>query len=141
MSALESTPLAEGHGKLAADITRAAVQVHRSCAGRGPTRAHAFYRGEVLVVVLRDVLTKAERTLAASGRQEAARAIRSVLHKTMRADLVRDVEALTGCRVDAFLADSHMDPEVTILLFVLDRPLRTELAPQCSTGGAPTSIQ
>jgi uncharacterized protein YbcI len=135
MTALRPAPAAGAHRNLNAALANALVRVHRSYVGRGPTRAQAFYRGDVVVLVLRDVLTKGERSLATSGRPEAARAIRSTFHRAMRPDLVRAVEALTGCRVTAFLCDSHVDPEVTTQLFVLDRPIPGQ-HPEPRRGGA-----
>jgi uncharacterized protein YbcI len=123
MCALQPAPVAGVQGSINADLARALVQVHVTHVGRGPTKAQAFYRGDVLVVLLRDVLTKPERTVAQRGRPDAARAIRSAYHDVMGPDLVRVVETLTGCRVTAFMCDSHIDSETTALIFVLDRPV------------------
>jgi hypothetical protein len=40
----------------------------------------------------------------------------------MRDDLVSAVEALTECKVDAFLSSSHVHPDLAVEVFVLDRP-------------------
>jgi hypothetical protein len=33
------------------------------------------------------------------------------------------VEALTGCKVEAFMSTNHLDPDYAAELFVLDRPV------------------
>jgi uncharacterized protein YbcI len=116
-------PGAPGGGELNAAIARAVVRVHRARAGRGPTKAQAFYRHDVVVVVLEDALTPVERTLAAHGREDVAIAARRALQNAMRADLVAAVERLTGSRVRAVLSDAQDDPDVAAHVFLLDRPV------------------
>jgi uncharacterized protein YbcI len=110
-------------GRLHLAIANAVVRVHRRCAGRGPTKAQAFSRGNVVVLVLANAMTTGERTLVDSGRFEAARLVRHELQQTMRTSLVDAVEELTGCRVVAFMSDSHADPDLIAELFILDRPV------------------
>jgi uncharacterized protein YbcI len=110
-------------GQLNAALSRAIVQLHNHHLGRGPTKGHAFYRGNVVVVILEDTLTKAERSLIAAGKTDAVRDVRRQLLDTMRPDLVGAVERLTGCRVVSFLADNETEPDVAAEVFVLDRAL------------------
>ena len=58
-------------GELNAAVARAAVRVHRWHAGRGPTKARAFFRHDVVVAVLEDALTVTERSLIADDRRDA----------------------------------------------------------------------
>jgi uncharacterized protein YbcI len=92
--------------------------------GRGPTRAHAFFRDNILVVVLEDTQTKAERTLVADDRGDAVLDWRRAFQHTIHEELVATVEALTGCRVLALMSDTHIDPDLAAELFVLDQPVR-----------------
>jgi uncharacterized protein YbcI len=94
---------------------------HRAVIGRGPTRAQAFYRHECVVVILRDVLTTAERNLIADGRKGTVLTLRRELQSVMRAPLVEAIERLTGGRVLAHLSANHVDPDVMAELFLLDR--------------------
>jgi uncharacterized protein YbcI len=41
----------------------------------------------------------------------------------MRAELSGAVEQLTGSKVDAFLDDNEVDPDIAVEVFVLDRPV------------------
>jgi uncharacterized protein YbcI len=117
-------------GRLNSAIANAVVQVHSRYAGRGPTRAQAFARQNVVVLLMEDAMTQGERSLAAHGRQDVALDIRRQLETAIRERLVDAVEDLTGCRVVAFMNDNHIDPDVVAELFVLDRPVPgAQLAP------------
>jgi uncharacterized protein YbcI len=117
------------HGRLRSAIARAVVQVHSRRLGRGPTKARAFFRGNVVVLLLYDAMTKGERSLAAYGRVEAALELRRELEQTMREDLVRAVEGLTDGRVLAFMSDSHLNPDLVVELYMLDRPVVAPVEP------------
>lgn len=110
-------------GELNASIARAAVRVHRSHVGRGPTRARAFFRDNIVVLVLEDVLTRSERSLVASGRHDTVIQVREALVDTMRADLIAAVETLTDRRVTALMGATHLEPDIAAQIFVLDRPV------------------
>jgi uncharacterized protein YbcI len=110
-------------GELNAAVARAVVRYHREHVGRGPTRAHAFYRGNVLVVLLEDLLTTAERTLVNSGREDAVLRARQAFHEVMRQGLAGTIEELTGCKVEAVISGSHFNPDMASEVFVLDRPV------------------
>jgi uncharacterized protein YbcI len=46
-------------GQLNAALSSAVVQLHNQYLGRGPTKSHAFHRGNVVVVILEDTLRRA----------------------------------------------------------------------------------
>jgi uncharacterized protein YbcI len=50
-------------GRLPAAISTAVVRVFSEHTGRGPTEARTTIDGETVVVILRDSMTKAERSL------------------------------------------------------------------------------
>jgi uncharacterized protein YbcI len=116
-------------GELNAAVARAVVQYHRSHTGRGPTKAQAFYRNNVIVVLLEGMLTKAERALIASGRPDAVRLMRNAFQDTMRSDLVATVEELTGTPVVAFMSSNQLEPDMAVAVFVLAEPVRGEPTP------------
>jgi uncharacterized protein YbcI len=116
-------------GELNAAVARAVVQIHRTYVGRGPTKAQAFYRHDVVVVVLEDVLTTAERSLIADSRADVALAGRRALEAAMRDDLVAAVGGLTGARVRALMHDTQVEPDVSSVVFLLDRPVDPARAP------------
>jgi uncharacterized protein YbcI len=110
-------------GRLNQAIANAVVRVYRSHVGRGPTKANAFYRGNIVVVVLQEPFTLAERNLLDAGRQAAVRELRQELERMMRDALADAVAAATGCRVEAVMSDVHVDPDLSVEVFVLDRPV------------------
>lgn len=110
-------------GELNAAVARTVVQYHRARMGRGPTKAQAFYRNNVIVVLLEEMLTKAERALIASGRSDAVRLMRNAFEDTMRSDLVSAVEELTGSTVVAFMSSNQVEPDMAVMVFVLDEPV------------------
>jgi uncharacterized protein YbcI len=115
-------------GELNAGIARAVVRIHRDSVGRGPTKAQAFFRGNIVVVVLEQVLAKEERTLVSSGHEDAVMALRHELLVTMKPDLMAAVETLTNCRVVAMMGDTNLKADMAGHIFVLDEPIETQSA-------------
>jgi uncharacterized protein YbcI len=109
------------------------VRRHRRTVGRGSPQAVAFHRGTIIVVLLRDRLTMGERSLVAAGREDAVLDVRARYQELMSADLVAAVEQLTGRRIEAFMSANHVDPDLAVELFVLDRPLPADAPPHAGT--------
>ena len=107
-------------GQLSAAICNALVRIQREYLGRGPTRARASVRGDTIVVLMEDTLTKAERRLVGDGRQEEVVRMRYSLQQTMRDDIVAAVRELTGREVVAFMSDTHIDPDLACEVIVLE---------------------
>jgi uncharacterized protein YbcI len=110
-------------GEINAQIARSIVAAYRVAYGRGPAKARAMFRDDIVVVVLEDVLTPPERSLIAGGRADAALEMRRRLHAVMRPALERAITDATGCGVRAVMGDSHDDPDVAVEVFLLDRPV------------------
>ncbi|HLI33016.1 MAG TPA: Na-translocating system protein MpsC family protein [Solirubrobacteraceae bacterium] len=115
-------------GRLNAALAKAVVKIHNEYVGRGPSRGHAFFRNNVVVVVMEETLTKAEHSLIASGSKDLVLRMRREFQRTMERDLVAVVEELTRCKVVAFMSDNHLSPDMAAEIFVLDRPLPGEPA-------------
>ena len=110
-------------GELNAAVTSALVGIHTEYLGRGPKSASTFHYGNVLVTLMQDVLTHAERSLTRTGRAEAVTNIRHLFQETMEADFKAAVERLTGRNVVAFISGNHVDPDIAAELFILDAAL------------------
>jgi uncharacterized protein YbcI len=119
-------------GSLNQAIANAVVRQHRRYVGRGPSKAHAFYHHNVVMVVMDDPFTQGERSLAANGQAESVQRLRRDFQHMMRRALIDDVEALTGRVVDAYLGSVHLDPDIETAVFVLDRPLETSELPDAA---------
>jgi uncharacterized protein YbcI len=106
---------------MASAISNAVVGLMHDYTGRGPTRVRTTIGPDMVVVTLRDSLTKAESMLARHGRAVEVRALRRVVQETMHDDLVTAVERLMGRSVEALLSDNLADPDIAIEVFLLER--------------------
>ena len=102
------------------EISNAVVRVFREYLGRGPTKARTFISDDMITVVCRDTMTKAERRLHERGEIDTVRHIRRKYQDAMRDDLIAVVEGLTGRKVTAFLSDNHMDPDIAVEVFMTE---------------------
>ena len=105
--------------KLAVAISTAVVRVLRDYTGRGPTQARTYIADDLVSCVVRDTLTKGERTLVEHGRREHVLDTRKEWQDTMGDDLTTAIEELTERRVIAYLSQNHIDPDLGIETFVL----------------------
>jgi uncharacterized protein YbcI len=121
-------------GDLNAAVARAVVRFHREETGRGPNKARAFYRDDIIVVVLEDLMTQAERSLVARGERDPVIKMRAAFQNSIRADLVGVIEELTGVKVRAFMSANHLEPDIAIEAFVLEQPIGDD-APPPRAGG------
>jgi uncharacterized protein YbcI len=110
-------------GELNAAISNAVVKLLGEHVGRGPTRARTMHSGKIVVCILEDTMTQAERSLAERGREDFVLEMRHAFQLTMREELTDAVETLTGRKVVAFLSDNHVEPDVAAETFVLDKPI------------------
>lgn len=111
-------------GELNAAITRALVGIHNEYLGRGPSSASTFHHGNVVVTLMYDVLTRAERVIgASSGGSEHVASTRHLYQQAMEGDFVAAIERLTGKTVTAFISGNHIDPDIASEVFVLDDPV------------------
>jgi uncharacterized protein YbcI len=101
--------LANEVGKLIADFT-----------GRGATKSRAFFQQDLVVCVLEDGATRAERNLVAAGKAELVRLQRDALQRAMRPQLVAAVERLTGRAVRTFLSGMDEEGGSSIEAFLLE---------------------
>lgn len=116
-------------GSVTNAISNLVVRLLNEYTGRGPTRARTYMQDDLISVVMRDTLTKAERSLAEQGRGEHVRQSRRFLQETMRGELVAGVERLSGRKVIAFLSDNHLDPDIAVETLVLE-PRPTQEQPE-----------
>jgi uncharacterized protein YbcI len=108
-----------GTGSIAADISNAVVRLVSEYTGRGPTKARTHIQEDLITVVLRDTLTKGERSLVAASNTDVVLASRKAYQNAMKTDLIAAVERCSGRTVIAFLSENHIDPDIAIESFVL----------------------
>ena len=120
MSSPEEQQQSQG-GALAAAISNHVVRLMSEYTGRGPTKARTYINDDLVSVMLAETLTKGERSLVAAGESARVLDMRKAFQGTMRADLVAGVEELTGRKVIAFFSDNHIEPDLALESFVLER--------------------
>ncbi len=114
-------PASAPRGEIAAKISRESVQILREYTGRGPTRARTTVNTELVAITFSDTLTKGEAKLVALGKGDHVLQTRREYQGAMREELVGTVESATGKKVIAFLSDNHLDPDIGLEAFVLER--------------------
>jgi uncharacterized protein YbcI len=117
----QERPLAGG--ELLSAISNAIVGLLREHYGRGPTKAKTYVLDDLLVCVMRDGFTAIERTMMEGGRKERVVELRQDFQALMESSYKEHVERLTGAKVIAFLSQAHVEPDLTIEMFLLDRPI------------------
>jgi len=108
-------------GAMLATISNTIVGLYKTFYGKGPTKARSYYLDDMVVCVLRGGLTRAELTLAQSGRSDAVTRQRQEFQAAVRDEFVTAIEAIVGRPVTAFMSTTHIDPEVSVEIFMLDR--------------------
>jgi uncharacterized protein YbcI len=107
----------------AREISRAMVGLFKDYVGRGPTVAKTYIHDDLVVCVLHDTMTRAERTLNAEGRADEVRSLRRSFQDLFREQASREIERIVGRPVTAFLSDHAVDPDYAIEAFVLKPPV------------------
>jgi uncharacterized protein YbcI len=111
-------------GHLLSAISNSIVSILRERYGRGPMKAKTYALDDIIVVVLRaGGFTAAEQTMIDSGEPHRVVEMRKDFQRVMAQDYKDTIEELTDRRVLAFLSNAHVEPELTIELFFVDRPL------------------
>jgi uncharacterized protein YbcI len=117
---LASLPLPPIDGALRSAISQAIVRIHADAYGKGATQAKTYVWDNLVVTVLRDVLTVAERTLIDVDRADTVRDVRMTFQFSLEQTFRAAVERLTGRRVHSFM--SQVDPAngLSVEVFVLE---------------------
>ena len=111
-------------GHLLSAISNSIVRILRERYGRGPMKAKTYALDDIIVVVLRaGGFTAAEQTMIDSGEPERVVEMREDFQRVIAQDYKKTIEQLTDRRVLAFLSNAHVEPEITLEVFFVDRPL------------------
>ena len=108
------------------EISNSMVRVYKEAFGRGPTKARAYFAGpDILVVLLADSLTVAERNLAAMGEHERLRQSRIFFQHAMEEQFRATVERVLGRRTLAFMSGIDTQRDISAEIFVLEPQVET----------------
>jgi uncharacterized protein YbcI len=120
--AASDRPLAGGY--LLSAISTSFVGILREHYGRGPMKAKTYALDDIVVVVMRGSgFTPLEQTIMDSGQPERVVAMREDFQQVMAERYKRTIEQLTGRKVLAFLSQAHVEPDITMEIFFIDRLL------------------
>ncbi len=126
-------------GPLLSAISTRFVKLLREHYGRGPIRAKTYALDDIVVVVLRGTgFTPLEKTMMDSGHPKRVVAMREDFQQLMERRYTDAIEELTGRKVQAFLSQAHVDPDITLEVFFIDRPLDGCGAFEVTDGGKPS---
>src|SRR6476659_6216346 len=106
-------------GEMRAEISRHMVRLQAEYYGKGPTRAKTYIIEDLVVVVLEESFTRAEKTLAERGEREAIQHIRRRFQQQMAESFTSVVEQATGRRVRVFLSETDIEQDVSVEMFLL----------------------
>ncbi len=106
-------------GEMRATISSEIVRLQAEYYGKGPTKAKTYLVEDLVVVVLEESFTRAEKTLIDRGEREAIQQIRRRFQQQMADNFISVVEQATGRKVRAFLSETNLDHDVSIETFLL----------------------
>jgi uncharacterized protein YbcI len=112
-----------GGGRLLAEITNRIVAFMREHYGRGPIKAKTYVLDNLIVCVLTDGFLAIERTMVAGGEQDLVLEMRRDFQSLMKQRYSEMIEDLTGRKVLAFLSQAHIEPDLTVAMFLMDGPV------------------
>ena len=111
----------EQGGDLLARISREFVTMQKEFWGLGPLEAKSYMMDDLLLVVMRGGMTRAELTMIGFGRQELVREFRQNFENEMTERLTQKIEHLTGRKVLTYQSQVLFDPHIATELFVFDK--------------------
>ena len=104
-------------------ISNRIVGMLREHYGRGPMKAKTYVLDDLVVCVLRDGFTAIEQTMMESGQSGRVVEMRREFQEMMGRRYKEMIEELTGSQVNAFLSQAHIEPDITLEVFIVDPPL------------------
>jgi uncharacterized protein YbcI len=110
-------------GKLLSEITNRIVAPMREHYGRGPIKAKTYVLDNLIVCVLSNGFTAIERTMMEGGEPERVLEMRRDFQRMMKVRYSEMIEELTGRKVLAFLSQAHVEPDLTVEMFLMDGPV------------------
>jgi uncharacterized protein YbcI len=106
-------------GDMRATISTEIVRLQAEYYGKGPTKAKTYIVEDLVVVVLEESFTRAEKTLFERGEREAIEQIRRRFQQQMADSFCSVVEQATGRKVRTFLSETNVAEDVSIETFLL----------------------
>jgi uncharacterized protein YbcI len=109
----------QSYGEARAQIASGIVRLQSEYYGKGPTKARTYYTDDLVVVVLEESFTRAEKTLVSRGESAAIQDIRRRFQQQMADEFKSVVEQATGRVVRTFLSETNVEDDVSVEVFLL----------------------
>jgi uncharacterized protein YbcI len=122
-------------GEIRATIARQIGELQSEYYGRGPTKARTYVNDDLVVVVLEETFTPAEKTLIARGESAGIQDIRRRFQHVMAEQFKAIIEQATGRRVRSFLSETDLEQDLSVEIFIL-ADARTDMAAFEDSGDA-----
>jgi uncharacterized protein YbcI len=106
--------------QLVTEINDRLIRLMREHYGRGPIKAKTYILDNLIISVLSDGFTALERTMMESGEPERVLEMRREYQRLMKTRYSEMIEELTGRNVLAFLSQTHVEPDLTVEMFLMD---------------------
>jgi uncharacterized protein YbcI len=106
-------------GEARAAISREMTRLHREYYGHGPTKSKTYITDDLVVVVLGETFTRAERTLVERGEMDAVQQIRRRFQQKMENEFKAIIEQATGRNVRVFMSETNLEADVSCEIFLL----------------------
>jgi uncharacterized protein YbcI len=102
-------------------VSDAMVALHERYYHRVPANVRTqLIRDEILACVMGGIYTDVEKTMIELEEEGTVKRMRRAFQHAMKDKYVADVERLSGRRVNAFISDNSVGPDLQIELFILD---------------------
>ncbi len=111
----------EQGGSLLARISNEFVTMQKEYWGLGPVQAKSYMMDDLLLIVMRGGMTRAERTMLGFGQHDLVRSFRQSFENEMTQNLTGKIEQLTGRKVLTYQSQILFEPDVVAELFVFDK--------------------
>jgi len=105
--------------RTAAAVTEAVSRLFLDKFGKGPVHAQTHMNGDMAVTLMRDVFTKAERTMIADGKGDTVLTTRMLWQQATEAMFKSAVADATGRPVLAVISGFELGQEMATEVFVL----------------------
>lgn len=101
------------------EISEGLAALHGHWYGRGPSSARAYMTEDVVVVLLEETFTPAERELIQRQQADGLREMRRRFQTVLAEEFTSIVEQATGREVRSFVSDTDLCEDLSIEVFVL----------------------
>jgi uncharacterized protein YbcI len=96
------------------------ASMQKTAFGKGPTSTRSYLFDDMLLIVMRDGLTVAEKTMLDFGQADLVRNFRQQFENHMTERIVGMIEELTERKVLTYQSQIMFNPHVVVEMFVFD---------------------